>query len=66
MDRFSLSDAGGIGAGGKKRWIMTLFRKLREWWRAFWGDDFYWPAEVDSHRWENKTEILRRLGTRSY
>ncbi len=45
---------------------MTLLRKLREWWRAFWGDDFYWLAEVDSHRWENKTEILRRLGTRSY
>jgi hypothetical protein len=61
----SLSDAGGIGATGKKRWIMRVVRKLREWWRALWGPDFYWPAEVDSHRWENKTEILRRLSTRS-
>ena len=64
MDGLSLSDVGGIGAAGKKRWIMRLLRKCGQWWRAFWGADLYWPAEIDSHRWENKTEMLRRLGTR--
>jgi len=44
---------------------MGVLRKIWGWWRAFWGADLYWPAEIDSHRWENKTEILRRLGTRS-
>jgi len=54
---------------------MKLLRKLGQWWRDFWGGeglpnairrvwgpDLYWPMNVDSHRWENKIEILRRLG----
>ncbi len=42
---------------------MKTLRRLREWWRGFWGCDLCWPMSVDSHRWENKVEILRRLGT---
>jgi hypothetical protein len=55
---------------------MKTLGKLRQWWRGFWGceglpnairrvwgPDLGWPTGVDSHRWENKTEILRRLGT---
>lgn len=41
---------------------MRLLRRICEWWRGFWGRDMYWPTSVDSHRWENKVEILRRLG----
>ena len=54
---------------------MELLRKLGQWWRGVWGceglpnairrgwgPDLYWPMDVDSHRWENKIEILRRLG----
>jgi hypothetical protein len=42
---------------------MELLRRLRKWWRGFWGCDLCWPMGIDSHRWENKVEILRRLGT---
>ncbi len=44
---------------------MQTLRKLWKRWRDFWGCDMYWPMQVDSHRWENKVEILRRLSTRS-
>jgi hypothetical protein len=47
----------------QKEWTMELLRKIGAWWRELWGGDWYWPREVDSHRWENKVEILRRLGT---
>ena len=53
---------------------MKTLRRLRDWWRGFWGceglpnairrvwgPDLGWPTSVDSHRWENKIEILRRL-----
>jgi len=40
---------------------MSMLKRIRSWWRQFWGADLYWPVEVDTHRWENKTEILRRL-----
>ncbi len=45
---------------------MGVLRKLCGWWREFWGSDVYWTAEVDSHRWENKVEMRRRLSTGSY
>lgn len=44
---------------------MRVLRNLCKWWRDFWGSDFYWLAEVDSHQWDNKIEILRRLSTQS-
>jgi hypothetical protein len=44
---------------------MRVLRKLWRWWRDCWGGDTYWLAEVDSHRWDNKVEILRRLSSRS-
>ena len=47
---------------GKEK-TMKALRTLRKWWREFWGPDFYWPAQVDTHRWENKTEMLRRLSS---
>lgn len=40
---------------------MKVLRGFWTWWRQFWGDDFYWPMQVDSHQWDNKAEILRRL-----
>jgi hypothetical protein len=43
-----------------------MLRKLRRWWREFWGTDLYWPPGVDSHQWDNKVEILRRLSSGSY
>jgi len=41
---------------------MKLLRRLQEWWHEFWGCDLGWPMEHDSHLWDNKVEILRRLG----
>lgn len=40
---------------------MRVLRTIRVWWREFWGIDSYWLGQVDTHQWENKTEILRRL-----
>jgi len=45
---------------------MGVLRKIRGWWREFWGCDLYWTTETDSHCWENKVEILRRLSSGSY
>ena len=42
---------------------MRVLRKMWKWWRECWGDDIYWLAEVDSHQWDNKIEILRRLSS---
>ncbi len=50
-------------AGKERESAMELLRRFCEWWRGFWGCDLCWPMEIDSHRWENKVEILRRLGT---
>lgn len=49
----------------QKEIAMRVLRKLRKWWRDLWGGDFYWPAEVDSHQWDNKVEILRRLSSQA-
>jgi hypothetical protein len=43
---------------------MGVLRKLWHWWHDLWGCDLYSPMEVDSHRWENKVEILRRLAAK--
>ncbi len=40
---------------------MKALTRICEWWRGLWGSDWCWDMEVDSHRWENKVEILRRL-----
>jgi hypothetical protein len=40
---------------------MRVLRKMYAWWRQFWGEDAYWLQGVDSHQWDNKVEILRRL-----
>jgi hypothetical protein len=45
---------------------MRVLRTLWKWWRDLWGSDFYWPAEVDSHQWDNKVEILRRLSSQPH
>jgi len=42
---------------------MKTLRTLRKWWRELWGPDIYWPREIDTHRWESKTEILQRLSS---
>jgi len=42
---------------------MRVLRMILSWWHQFWGEDVYWPTELDSHRWENKIEMLRRLST---
>lgn len=40
---------------------MNLLRKMWTWWCRLWGCDFFDSAEVDSHKWENKAEMFRRL-----
>lgn len=40
---------------------MRVLRAIRQWWRELWSSDFYWPVEVDSHQWDNKVEMFRRL-----
>jgi hypothetical protein len=40
---------------------MRLLRRLHVWWRWFWGPDFGCLSVTDTHRWENKSEIMRRL-----
>ena len=42
---------------------MRVLRRLWKSWRELWGDDLYWLAQVDSHQWDNKVEILRRLSS---
>ena len=42
---------------------MKALTRFCEWWRGFWGSDGCWTTETDSHRWENKVEILRRLSS---
>jgi len=43
---------------------MRVLRKLWRWWRTLWDLDFSSTMEVDSHQWDNKVEILRRLSSR--
>ena len=45
---------------------MRVLRKLWKWWHDCWGGDCYWPAQVDSHQWDNKVEILQRLSNKAY
>ena len=40
---------------------MSLLRRIWKWWRQFWGPCFDWEASIDSHKWENKAEMFRRL-----
>jgi len=35
--------------------------RLWRWWRALWELDFSSSMEIDSHLWENKSEMRRRL-----
>jgi len=42
---------------------MALLRKILGRWRDFWGGDVDWVADVDSHCWDNKVEIRRRLSS---
>jgi len=64
MSRLLDAEGGKTQAAGKEReCIMGLLRKIRAWWREFWGCDLCWPMGTDSHRWENKCEILRRLAS---
>ena len=45
---------------------MRALKKLWTWWRALWADDFYEATEVDTHRWDNKSEILRRISAHPF
>ncbi len=40
---------------------MNALRRIWAWWCQLWDCDFYESIEVDSHKWENKAEIYRRL-----
>jgi len=35
--------------------------RLWRWWRALWQLDFSLTMGVDSHQWDNKSEMRRRL-----
>jgi hypothetical protein len=45
---------------------MGVLRIIQEWWRGLWECDWSWEAGSDSHQWDNKVEILRRLSSGSY
>jgi hypothetical protein len=45
---------------------MRVLTMLWKWWRDCWSGDYCWPGVVDSHQWDNKTEILQRLSSGSY
>jgi len=36
---------------------MKALRTLRKWWCELWGPDLYWPAQVDTHRWERGPDL---------
>lgn len=40
---------------------MGVLKRAWRWWQALWDLDFSASMEVDSHLWDNKSEILRRL-----
>ncbi len=40
---------------------MRVLRKLWTWWSALWDCDSLWQIDIDTHQWDNKAEILRRL-----
>ena len=45
---------------------MSVLRTVWTWWCELWNCDSLWSPDVDTHRWENKAEILRRLSSRTY
>lgn len=45
---------------------MGVLRRVWKWWRECWDSDLCWLAEVDSHQWDNKVEILRRLSSQPH
>lgn len=46
--------------------MRALMRTLWAWWCGLWADDFFAEREIDTHRWDNKSEILRRLSSRTF
>lgn len=42
---------------------MNWLGQLWAWWCDLWRCDIYDWIEVDSHRWENKTETRQRLSS---
>jgi len=46
---------------GKRRCNMRAMARLWKWWRALWELDLCSSMEIDSHLWENKSEMRRRL-----
>ena len=40
---------------------MKALKRLWTWWCGLWTDDFFAATEIDTHRWDNNSEILRRL-----
>ena len=45
---------------------MRALKRLWAWWCELWADDFFAATEIDTHRWDNKSEILRRLSSHPY
>ncbi len=45
---------------------MRAMKRLWTWWCELWTDDFFAATEIDTHRWDNKFEILRRLSSHPY
>jgi hypothetical protein len=43
---------------------MGVLARVWRWWRGLWELDFSSSMEVDSHLWDNKAEMLRRLSGR--
>ena len=42
---------------------MRVLKNLWIWWCELWNSDNFWAIDVDTHRWENKVEILRKLSS---
>jgi hypothetical protein len=43
---------------------MKTLGRLLTWWQQQSDRDFYTSMEIDTHRWANRSELLRRLSTR--
>ena len=44
---------------------MKTLGRLLTWWRQQSDSDFYASMEIDTHRWANRSELLRRLSGQS-
>ena len=45
---------------------MKVLRNINKWLNKFWNPNTNVPGGIDSHKWDNKIEILGSLSSRSH